>query len=116
MTAIQLRTVAIVATMYTASQRGAWMRKANKPSPAVYRLSTLLAIAPQMTTNRKGTRYQAGRTFGRFAIQRHCGWLLHIISVPNSSIFYQIGGDFRLVPNETDGTLQAVFQAYILFD
>src|SRR5260370_41791893 len=54
--------------MHNGSQRGAWMRKGNKPSPAVYRLSTLLAIAPQMTTNRKGTRYQAGRTFGRFAI------------------------------------------------
>jgi len=57
-----------------------------------------------------------GKRTSKLAIQRHCGWLLHIISVPNSSIFCQVGSDFRLVPNETDGALQAVLQAYILFD
>src|SRR5258708_31746187 len=60
--------VAITATMLTDTQRCARTRKARRPNPAVYRLSTLLAIAPQITTSKKGTRYQPGRIFGRFAI------------------------------------------------
>src|SRR3977135_2716578 len=66
-TAMKVRTAAMTPTIQTAIHRGTCTRSASRPRPAVYRLSTLLAVAPQMTTSRNGTRYQPGRIFGRLS-------------------------------------------------